>query len=73
MPRFSKKKIVIILNHDDYIFGTQRMIDDVAGNRAVYLNVASFLTMECETTHRYQISNPQDLAAKIIRVVRHLS
>ncbi|WP_438381104.1 glycosyltransferase family 61 protein [Asaia sp. BMEF1] len=70
---FFDNKTIIILNHDGYIFGTQRMIDAIAHNKALYLEVDLFLAKECSVSHRYRITEPEALTAEIIRAVRCLA
>ncbi|GBR12563.1 glycosyltransferase family 61 protein [Asaia spathodeae] len=69
---FFENKTLIVLNHDGYVFGTQRMIDSIAGNRALYLDVSPFLELQDATSQRYRITTPGTLAAGIVTAIRRL-
>lgn len=67
---FFQGKTVIILNHDGYIFGTQRMIDTIGGHHAVYLDVSAFLSVTDSEHHHYLIREPARLAVEIVQACR---
>lgn len=70
---FFQGKTIIVLNHDGYIFGTQRMIDESCHHKALYLDVDFFLKREEIDPNRYVITDPEGLAAKIVKAVRSLT
>lgn len=67
---FFRNKTVLILNHDGYIFGTQRMIDAVCENKALYLDVSPFLENDAARPHGYRITDPGSLTHTIIASLR---
>ncbi|GBQ90234.1 glycosyltransferase family 61 protein [Asaia krungthepensis] len=67
---FFRDKSVLILNHDGYIFGTQRMIDELCGNKALYLDVSPFLNRDESNPHRYRITDHGSLTHTIIATLR---
>lgn len=70
---FFEGKHIIILNHDDYIFGTQRMIDSEARNRSLYLNAHAYLQKTSDPHETYEITEPDRLAIDLVRIVRTLT
>jgi len=67
---FFENKTVIILNHDTYIFGTQRMIDAVCHHHALYLDVSAFLRADDVEPNHYRITDPAGLAHHVVMAWR---
>lgn len=67
---FFRNKTVLILNHDGYIFGTQRMVDALCDNRALYLDVSPFLESDAAIADRYRITDTGGLVHTLIVSLR---
>lgn len=69
---FFQNKTVLILNHDGYIFGTQRMVDALCDNRALYLDVSPFLESDAIIADRYRITDIGGLVHTLVTSLRAL-
>lgn len=69
---FFQGKKIIIINHDNYIFGTQRMIDLESENKAIYLDAHAYLKKGTSDPNLYEIVNPHKLAIDLIRIIQKM-
>ncbi|GEB03229.1 glycosyltransferase family 61 protein [Gluconobacter roseus] len=66
---FGNKKL-IILHHDDYVFGSQLMVDVSSNNKTAYINVENFISRNLEKENVFKIINCEAIISDIINSIR---
>ncbi|MBS1022115.1 glycosyltransferase family 61 protein [Gluconobacter cerinus] len=67
---FFEGKNLIILNHDDYVFGSQLMIDKVSKNNSIYINIDNFISRNYPQNRSYSIINYNAIISQIMHAIR---
>ncbi|MBS1089821.1 glycosyltransferase 61 family protein [Gluconobacter wancherniae] len=67
---FFENKKLIIINHDDYVFGSQLMVDKLSRNKSIYINIENFLSVDKEYDNNFTIFDYNTIVSKIMYSIR---